>query len=373
MKVNENIFECVRCALIYASPLSSAVKELTPVVVEKSSTQGRCTISLPLQENEIYDFDTVEIRCIKIDSRGTLIFGEQTWPDNFRLACAGSGYVLTEGTPLKPTLSLKKRKDNCHALNSSTFQKIIEKNTSSASRKIYLDYENVYDDRNSYLKDMGKIYYAICVLGVKKLKFDDLLTCPLVQELNDEESMAYFKTLLSSQQEEVAVAGLKLEVLCKITFTRPEFPVRGNNCQHLSCFSLKSFYLTLSMSEHRKVYCPICQRTIQFYFFDRTVENIIKNAPADVESIVVDNLGNFDFEQRSQLPEKKLLVMEVSESDEDKNEQNVSRKKILSLFEDKQNFPKLVKMVYFELAMMCAREAADDVLKRHLKSLSLDN
>ena len=77
-----------------------------------------------------------------------------------------------------------------------------------------------------------------------------------------------------------------------MTLTKLTYPGRGNKCKHLSCFSLKNFFTSVKVSEHKKVYCPLCSVTIQFFIYDKLVEKIIKNSGND-ESFYFNNFGDF--------------------------------------------------------------------------------
>jgi hypothetical protein len=85
--------------------------------------------------------------------------------------------------------------------------------------------------------------------------------------LNFYESFTYIKNLFSNEKNnengELKLVSLKLDLICKLTFTPLEYPCRGNNCFHLGCFSLKSFLRTTNKKEFKKIYCPHCKEPIQ--------------------------------------------------------------------------------------------------------------
>lgn len=92
------------------------------------------------------------------------------------------------------------------------------------------------------------------------------------------ESFAYIKSLFSEASgkeasQEVQLDSVKLDLVCKMTFTALEYPCRGNNCLHLACFSLKSFLSTSKFQDYKKTYCPFCKEPIQvtFYLWDFTL------------------------------------------------------------------------------------------------------
>lgn len=85
--------------------------------------------------------------------------------------------------------------------------------------------------------------------------------------LSFRDSFVYIKKLFlrdsGTQADDVQLDSLKLDLLCKMTFTPLEFPVRGNNCLHLACFSLRSFVKSSARQEYKKTYCPFCKEPIQ--------------------------------------------------------------------------------------------------------------
>ena len=47
-----------------------------------------------------------------------------------------------------------------------------------------------------------------------------------------------------------------------------DIPVRGLNCKHLNCFSLKNFLILVDGSKPRYWKCPICRRLANELFID---------------------------------------------------------------------------------------------------------
>ena len=368
LQVDSTSFQCPRCALTEMNPFCHLVQFLSEVIIDKSPLSGVGGFEIRLSdlevENESMDF--VEVRCMKLDSRGKMILAEQTWPDKFKLLCPYTNAVLTEAMPLKTNLSLKKRKDSHFALSCSNFQKFLRKNLHPNNRAMVMEYENVFDNRNSFSADAGKIFYLFVIAVVRKLSFEQFVQSPRVRQLGEEDSSEFVRGLLTQKNEDIVVAELKLDMLCPMTYTKVEYPGRGNNCRHLSCFSIKSFFLTLAQSEHRKVYCPICQKTIQFFYYDRHVEKIIQDSSPDLEQIVFNSLGEFTQKQVVQSKISKIEVMEMTESDREFSEQHFDHEETSRLLEKDENASSFLNELAFEVLQLCFKEHLSEQLEERL-------
>lgn len=368
LQVDSTSFQCPRCALTEMNPFCHLVQFLSEVIIDKSPLSGvggfEIRLSDLIVENESMDF--VEVRCMKLDSRGKMILAEQTWPDKFKLLCPYTNAVLTEAMPLKTNLSLKKRKDSHFALSCANFLKFLRKNLHPNNRTMVMEYENVFDNRNSFSADAGKIFYLFVIAVVRKLSFEQFVQSPRVRQLGEEDSSEFVRGLLTQKNEDIVVAELKLDMLCPMTYTKVEYPGRGNNCRHLSCFSIKSFFLTLAQSEHRKVYCPICQKTIQFFYYDRHVERIIQDSSPDLEQIVFNSLGEFTQKQVVQSKISKIEVMEMTESDREFSEQNFDHEETSRLLEKDENANSFLNELAFEVLQLCFKEHLSEQLDERL-------
>lgn len=368
LQVDSTSFQCPRCAITEMNPFCHLVQFLSEVIVDKSPLSGVGGFEIRLSdldvENESMDF--VEVRCMKLDSRGKMILAEQTWPDKFKLFCPYTNAVLSEAMPLKTNLSLKKRKDSHFALSCVNFLKFLRKNLHPNNRTMIMEYENIFDNRNSFSSDAGKIFYLFTIAVVRKLTFEEFIQSSRVKQLGEEESSEFVRNLLAQKNEEIVVAELKLDMLCPMTCTKVEYPGRGNNCRHLSCFSIRSFFLTLSQSEHRKVYCPICQKTIQFFYFDRHVEKIIQDSSPDLEVIVFNSLGEFTQKKVAQNRVSKIEIMEMTESDQESPEQNFEVEETSILLEKEEFANSFLHELAYEVIQLSFKEYLSEQLDERL-------
>lgn len=263
--------------------------------------------------------ERVEIRCIKLDHRGKFIIGEQTWPDYFELHFNKKPTLLT-CMPIEYNTSIKKRKDEIYSLSIGKFICMIkESKTLNDMNGFWINYSNTLDNKNSFNKDTSIISYMFVVVKVVGLDYDDFEKSSLVRMLTQNQSLNYIKALFNSScfsnsqiqasdimdiieagskiqniakvEEEIEVEGLKLDTVCNLSYTKLDKPGRGNKCYHVSCFSLKNMFETIRSSKHKKIYCPICGNAIQYFYYDKLIESIIKTSGDDVDCIDFNNIG----------------------------------------------------------------------------------
>ena len=360
--------ECVFCDLMSLNPTAITVCALSDLGVQRAQykQKGKFQLNITFSNVQKYakELERIEIRCVKIDSRGYVILGEQTWPDSYRLFFNGESKMIQDGQPLKQNSSLRKRKDKPFSLSFESFQKMLDKSQIPDQKHYFMiEFDNHFDDKNSMIADSNKVYYAALVVGIKSLEFEDFVTSPMVRTFTEDECLQFIKTLflgkgqqnkgelqsneeanfeimananltpsfkggksskteaMEIERDEIQVEGLKLDLLCKLTLTKLIYPGRGNKCKHLSCFSLKNFFTSVKVSEHKKVYCPICSVTIQYFIYDKLVEKIIKNSSND-ESFYFNNFGDFQriYEQNAQskigMDIEEKIVLSINDDDE---------------------------------------------------------
>lgn len=110
------------------------------------------------------------------------------------------------------------------------------------------------------------------------------------------EARARIQALLAKLQDQSEISCLttdKLKLLCPLTMERVEVPVRGENCQHLQCFSLEAFLVSnskMSAFNNRWV-CPICSLVLRPIDLrvDAFVETIAKDTSAsgDADEVAI--------------------------------------------------------------------------------------
>jgi len=59
----------------------------------------------------------------------------------------------------------------------------------------------------------------------------------------------------NSKGEEITIDH-QVKITCPITLTPLKYPVKGDNCKHLTCFDLQNY---LVMNQKAKTFkCPVC-------------------------------------------------------------------------------------------------------------------
>ena len=76
--------------------------------------------------------------------------------------------------------SLKKRKDQIFKISFAQFYEQIR-----LFDKAYflLEFKNVLDDKNSFIKDRKKICYLCIIVGVKKMSFEQFINSKYVEKI----------------------------------------------------------------------------------------------------------------------------------------------------------------------------------------------
>jgi hypothetical protein len=78
-----------------------------------------------------------------------------------------------------------------------------------------------------------------------------------------------------SEGGELGISEIKVDLICKITYTMIKHPARGVNCTHLDCFNLKYFLQTMEQNSVRKWICPICRKKCNQFVIDTYLEQIL--------------------------------------------------------------------------------------------------
>ena len=101
---------------------------------------------------------SIEIRCVKLDSRGAKILGENTFPDSYSLRNS-QNKVIYQGNRLDVNSSLKKRKDVSLSIKYEYF-----KSFALSKEKLFLTCNNHFDNKSSKIIDKGKIVYVFMLV-----------------------------------------------------------------------------------------------------------------------------------------------------------------------------------------------------------------
>ncbi|CAH8622519.1 unnamed protein product [Schistosoma margrebowiei] len=114
-------------------------------------------------------------------------------------------------------------------------------------------------------------------------------------------------------------------LLCPLTRTRIDLPVRSFNCSHLQCFDLHS-YLTINMRRPRWS-CPICSISAPFRDLrvDEFFMSILKNPRSvDVEFVQLDANGDWHLNNPNDVSPNSSFITESNQLKiEQKNVENV--------------------------------------------------
>ncbi len=116
---------------------------------------------------------------MKLDSRGKKIIGEQTWPDEYEIFM--NNVEIYRDKSIKVNTSIKKRKDKIFVLKKSEFKDHYSKDHNS----VVIYYKNKFDNKNSFIKDKGKIFYFLGIFGTSQIKFEDFLKSQFVVNFSE--------------------------------------------------------------------------------------------------------------------------------------------------------------------------------------------
>ncbi|VDK22926.1 unnamed protein product [Taenia asiatica] len=108
-----------------------------------------------------------------------------------------------------------------------------------------------------------------------------------------EKTLDMLKKKMASQDDLLCDDWIPVTLLCPLTLTRIEIPIRSVNCDHLQCFDLFSY---LSINKRRPRWnCPVCSLPSPFRDLRRDdfFLHLLKNKSlADAEHVKVDAEGN---------------------------------------------------------------------------------
>ena len=159
------------------------------------------------------------------------------------------------------------------SLSSSVFKNSNEMDATLQNIRLHLEKVlQMSQTRDMVLKPLKfnkRVYSKNYRSRIKDAKKDMLKSGLLLNKIvfiDLKESFQFVKNLFTKENkksDEVQLDSVRLDLTCKMTFTPLEMPCRGNNCFHLSCFSLKNYFLLVVKQENTKVYCPICREPIQ--------------------------------------------------------------------------------------------------------------
>ena len=276
-------FECPRCIILANDPLH----EVEEILYEPSILTSGVNYTYKLGFSQFSKMNNsaeygVEIRTLKMDG---VHFFEQTWPDKCTIRV--NNKTVKEVKPLHHNSSLKKRRD----------EKIFNRHMSKMGpNSLKIVYQNVQDGKNTKRGEDPK--YIFSVLYVRRL------SVPVLQErilsrnrLSIEASKRHIMSKFE-EQKDLQISRIKVDLLCKITYTMIQNPARGENCSHIDCFNLKFFLQTMEQNSVRKWICPLCRKRCSKLVVDSYLEQILVDLGKEgrtEEKVFFRSDGSYDF------------------------------------------------------------------------------
>lgn len=283
-------FECPQCIIKHNDPQNQPIRILhDPSLLVSDHTY---TFSINFDDfNKIFDSSLVgiEIRSLKLDNEH---FYEQTWPDKCTIKI--NNRVAKILKPLNQNSSLKKRRD----------EKLFTRNyIYPGINTLNISYENYLDNKNS--KENQDSKYVFTILLVRKLKAEKLRDIVVNQrKISYEFGKQFIKDRFKTQQD-IPIAEIKADLICKITYSQIDTPARGIHCKHINCFSLLAFIKSMEQNMIRKWTCPLCRKRCPTLLYDEYMGNVLNEAKRMANKIDVepqyayfDKEGQFSFQSR---------------------------------------------------------------------------
>ena len=306
-------FECPSCIILSNDPLNKIEQVLVEPSILLSGSPYYYNINNSVASNILANNNiAIEVRMIKLDGK---YFIDQTWPDKCEIEVNGSKIANID--PLITHSSLKKRKD----------QKFLTRNKYVLGRNSFVcKYQNIQDGKNTDF-DKNPIY-VLAVLLVKRQTALELSQHVVAHnKLTIEESKNQIIRKFEDQKD-VGISEIKVDLVCKLTYTPLNLPARGINCQHIDCFDLLYFLKSMENNNLRKWTCPLCRKYCSKIIIDDYLSFIIKNYP-DKEQIFFKPNGEFAFEENK-------VFEEVNKSAE-KKKKNLNLNELIIQEEKKKN------------------------------------
>lgn len=263
-------FKCPKCIILSNDPLH----QIEEILYEPSilMTEQKYGFKVSFEQYSRMNKDPslgVEIRSLKLDGKH---FFEQTWPD--KAVIRVNNKAIKEFKPLHQNSSLKKRRD----------EKIFNRQMCSVGKNtLQIIFQNVKDGKNT--KTGEDPLYVFVVLLVRKLKTQDLVEKVLKNcRLPVKESKEFIKEKFM-QMKDLQISEIKVDLLCKITYTLIDVPIRGVMCTHIDCFSLKFYIQSMQANSMRKWVCPLCRKMSSSLVVDEYLMQILNEARTTGEDL----------------------------------------------------------------------------------------
>lgn len=403
------IFECIFCNLKNLNPFVEVTQILSPLQVIKAERSTKnvflelidCTeleidynkkrdefiknkfgtsskkIDDQYREYDNQQAEIIELRCIKLDSRGYKILGEQTWPDSFTLSISSIYNDLLSEEPIGIDLSQKKRKDSIFQIRLTDFFEMLR---NCKEKRFSISLKNHYDDKNSFVIDQNKSMYGFIMVMTKSFNKRSITSNKQVRTLSLEDSKLFIKSLFNQERlnkatdqytdilsyiksipenelngengKDIQENEIKMDLKNDLTLSSINNPVRGNKCYHINCFDIKDCFDLYNSMKENKLYCPICKTPIQYFYYDKNVEEIIKKAKGHHDSVTFLNTGDLkegeigDYDDNSfDNDGKEVISMESLEDEIDVEEKDRLTKNLQKIISNDRDYYQLIKQI----------------------------
>ena len=274
-------YVCPLCLLEKISPLDQIVEVLSPPwqlrqlpmnqnskqfnTIEKTFEYSISTKDLIHKSHGKYQ---VQLRCLKLDGKSHFM----TWPQTGYLII-NSKIAMKFETSSNP--NARKRKDE--PLNITTILnpgknsiEVIQLNDSNLyALSVFLIYKKT---ENEYIEEIKK----------NRLSFF--------------QTKEFIHKVMAFEDHEVQSDSIKFSLKCPITLTLIEIPVRGKNCKHVQCFSLKPFVNIQKTSKVNRWKCPICMNFAYDIVVDEFILQILDKAKCNLDPCFVEIFRDLMYE-----------------------------------------------------------------------------
>ncbi|CAD8101739.1 unnamed protein product [Paramecium sonneborni] len=237
-------FTCPRCTLYHMDQFFEIISVIIePFSFKKTGLTSTKTVKFKADTNKL------DIRCIRMDC--PLSAEEITWPD------LGELYInnkkIAEFIPLAQQSCQHKRKDEkliCTVPQNEECSLMIKETIPGLEQK------------RQYRIKSEQLHY-IAAYKTKQYSAKQLIE-KIVSCSENWMSVEQAQDFIILQMNQISSTGIKqikqtISLLCCLSSTFMNTPVRGIYCNHIQCFSLENYLLMLELSNPRKWRCPICK------------------------------------------------------------------------------------------------------------------
>ena len=122
------------------------------------------------------------------------------------------------------------------------------------------------------------VYAAALFLVLRKSELSFIREIKNNDVVSLERGQEFVKKILGAGNDDVMLDSIKISLVCPITKSLLETPVRGGNCTHIQCFSLESYVGLQRTSTVNRWKCPICTKFVYEISVDLFMTEILEKA-----------------------------------------------------------------------------------------------